>query len=390
MTGSPDFSRTLRQLAADPFRRSLGGLVLAALLLLGWGSWFTLARVAVREPSESARLEVEQAPHPIEAPVAGRLIAVRLALGSEVAEGEVVAELDSEAERLLLVEERRRLAALPGQLAALRRESAAHAEALHASRAEAQKATEQARARQREAQAMAFASSEEASRLGRLRAGERSELELIRSQAEANRRQAAAEALTLDVGRVEWDLRAQDGQHRARLEEVARLALQLEAQLATSQAAVARLEHAIAERQIRAPIAGRIGEVAGLRVGAVVREGDRIGAVVPRGGLRIVAEFAVPRALGRIRPGQPAELRLFGFPWLQYGSVAARVLSAATESRTGQVRVELAVERAPPRIPLEHGLPGVVEVEIERVSPATLVLRAAGRMFGGAPGEGAR
>ena len=32
-------------------------------------------------------------------------------------------------------------------------------------------------------------------------------------------------------------------------------------------------------------------------------------------------------------------------------------------------------------IPLQHGLPGTVEVEVDRVSPAALVLRHAGRML---------
>ena len=39
-----------------------------------------------------------------------------------------------------------------------------------------------------------------------------------------------------------------------------------------------------------------------------------------------------------------------------------------------------AVRKAPGSlIPLEHGLPGVLVVEVERLSPAEMVLRAAGR-----------
>ena len=36
-------------------------------------------------------------------------------------------------------------------------------------------------------------------------------------------------------------------------------------------------------------------------------------------------------------------------------------------------------------IPLQHGLPCAVEVEVERVSPATLLLRIAGARLGGRP-----
>ena len=50
--------------------------------------------------------------------------------------------------------------------------------------------------------------------------------------------------------------------------------------------------------------------------------------------------------------------------------------------RDGNVRVELSVQPdADSRIPLQHGLPGSVEIEIERASPATLVLRAAGKLL---------
>jgi hypothetical protein len=60
-----------------------------------------------------------------------------------------------------------------------------------------------------------------------------------------------------------------------------------------------------------------------------------------------MTDFLPPAALGRIQPGQPARLR---------------------------------PDAAPP-IPLQHGLPGTVEVEVDHVPPATLVLRTAGRLF---------
>jgi hypothetical protein len=105
-------------------------------------------------------------------------------------------------------------------------------------------------------------------------------------------------------------------------------------------------------------------------------------AVVPLGDLHVVADFFPPSALGRIRPGQPTRLRCAGFPWAQYGSLAVTVRRVASEVRDGHVRVELSVdpEGASP-IPLQHGLPGAVEVQVERVAPAALVLRAAGKLL---------
>jgi hypothetical protein len=84
-----------------------------------------------------------------------------------------------------------------------------------------------------------------------------------------------------------------------------------------------------------------------------------------------------------VRPGQPALLRLQGFPWAQYGTVSAQVARVAGEIRDGKVRVELTLSSAPPsRIPFQHALPGSVEVEIDRISPAALILRSAGDLIG--------
>ena len=151
--------------------------------------------------------------------------------------------------------------------------------------------------------------------------------------------------------------------------------------MATSAATIERLEHEIERRHIRAPTAGQLGEAAVLQIGAVVREGDVLGAVLPPGALRVVASFPPPVALGRLHAGQSAQLRLEGFPWTQYGSLAATVTGVAYEVRDGQIRVALALapDIAFP-IPLQHGILGTVEVE--RVAPATLVLRSIGKRLG--------
>ena len=75
-------------------------------------------------------------------------------------------------------------------------------------------------------------------------------------------------------------------------------------------------------------------------------------------------------------------MRLDGFPWTQYGAVRATVETAGNEIREDHLRVELRVDDpASVPAPLQHGLPGTVEVEVETVTPAILSLRAAGRLF---------
>ena len=158
------------------------------------------------------------------------------------------------------------------------------------------------------------------------------------------------------------------------------LAAGLEGDIGVSQTAIARLEAEIERRKLRAPIAGRLGQVAALRPGATVAEGERVALVVPKGELRVVSQFPVATAVGRVRAGQPARVRLDGFPFTAYGTLGASVSGIGTEAEDGLVRVELSVDGArSAAIPIQHGLTGVVEVEVERLSPASLVLRLAGR-----------
>src|SRR5262245_17387722 len=94
------FSRTLRSLAADRPRRSAVSLALGVALLAGWLAWMFVARVAVYVTSPEARVEIDKVAHPIQAPLSGRVVAVSMELGKQVHAGDVLVELDVEAQRL--------------------------------------------------------------------------------------------------------------------------------------------------------------------------------------------------------------------------------------------------------------------------------------------------
>ena len=370
--------------AVDGFRLSLWWILLAAVLLSAWAVWFFIARVTLYEVSVGARLEVSEAAHPVEAQVAGRVRATHVVLGQEVQFGDVLVELDVGAQRLQLEEERARLAALASQPAELRREIKAEEAAKHEDQQAGQIALAQARARYREAEATAQLRVQEAQRIEFLYArAAAAELELLRAKAEVRKNEETINALRLEVGRLERDLQMRVNDRQTRLQRLRLYVTQLEGQIAVTRVTSERLEYEIERRYIRAPVAGRLGEVATLQVGTWVREGARLGAVVPPGTLKVMADFLPSAALGRIQAGQPARLRLEGFPWTQYGAVSATVASVASEVRDGRVRVELAVRpEAAPLIPLQHGLPGTIEVEVDHVSPATLGLRTAGLLLG--------
>jgi multidrug resistance efflux pump len=142
------------------------------------------------------------------------------------------------------------------------------------------------------------------------------------------------------------------------------------------------LKQRIALHVVRAPIRGRVAHAAPLKPGAVVSAGTRLCTVVPAGAVRIVSFFPVATSAGRLHRGQPARLRLSAFPWTKYGVLRATVDRVGQEPREGLLRVELSLlPRQRTAIPIQHGLAGLVEVEVEKVSPLTLVLDAAGRFM---------
>ncbi len=374
----------MRALEVDGCSRSVAGLLLSIALLGGWVAWGCLARVAVYEVTQSARLEVDRAVHPIATPLAGRVAATHLVVDQEVQVGEVLVELDVEAQRLQREEARVRLAALADQLVARRRELAAEEAALQGERQAARLALDEARARHHEAKVAAGSAEAEAELYTRLQArGLAARLDLMRSQAEVQKRWGAVDTLRLTVSRLEGEQQTRARDRLARLEQLKREVVQLEGERAVATVTLERLGHEIEQRRIRAPVTGRLGEVANLQPGTVVHAGDTLGVVLPPSTLRVVAYFPPAAALGRLHPNQPARLRLAGFPWTQYGSLAATVARVAHEARNGQIRVELSILPDPVSvIPLQHGLPGTVEVEVERVAPMTLVLRAIGKRLG--------
>lgn len=379
------FSRSMRALEADGFRRWGVTLALAALVLAGWGAWFLLARVAVYEVSRAARLESTEEAHPVDARVAGRVVATRLEVGRVVKKGELLAEVESDTQRLQLAEEEARLRIIAPQLEAALGEIRSERRALGHAKQGVQETLEEARARHREATAAKALADAQLVRRNRLLAGGHvSASEVDQARADAHQRKAAAEALALAVGRLEWDQRIARSDRRTRVQHVRRDLAVLQGEVQTRRATIARLRFEIEKHRIVAPIAGRLGEVSLLRVGSVLKEGDRLCTVVPPGGVKVVADFLPAGAVGRVKAGQSARLRMDGFPWAQYGIIAAEVMAVSSEPRNGQIRVELRLgQTGPTPIPLQHGLPGSVEVEIERVSPATLVLRAAGQLLSG-------
>ena len=376
------FSRTCRSLANDTSRYAFLVWGLVTALLAAWLCRLTFANVTVYELSESARLEVAQAAHPIAALLPGKILSTSVQLGRHVEAGEVLVEFDARSERLRLKEEEARLGSIPPQLQALERQLADEEKAANQALTVTSSAVEHARARHQEALAAASFAEENSLRLSQLSASGRVvEIELLRARAEAAKARSSADALSFEINRLTADAFGKANERSAALQALRREVADLKGQGEVATATIARLRQDIEKHIIRAPIAGVIGEAPSLDVGAFVDEGGVLASIVPSGRLRVVADFVPARVLGRVTPGQPARMRLDGFPWAQFGTVALKVERVSSEIRGGRIRIELLPDVGQDSKLLQHGLPGSVEVEIERTTPLLLALRAAGQML---------
>ena len=342
-----------------------------------------LAVVPVDEGTDQARLEVSHAAHPLAAIVPGRVKQTALQLGRTVTEGDVLLELDATDSQLALRAKQALVTSLESRRVALEKEIDAERATLESQKQGRVVGRDEAQAKITQAQSHAKFAAGQAERAKKLHASNTIPIaEAEKLFAEAETSAAALTEVQAALQRMDRDRLALENERQTRIVRLERETVELQGESDIELAAIQRLEHDISEHQLRAPISGRIGEVVEVRVGSVIAVAQKLGAIIPPGSPRAVAQFS-PVVVGRLKPGQPARLRLAGFPWTQYGTVPAKVSNIDTEPRDGLIRVELTLHPLPTsRIPLEHGLTGSVEIEVERVTPAVLLLRASGQYLG--------
>lgn len=373
------FSSSLRQLQRSRPWATVLPIVAGTILLSLWGIWSALARVPVYEISNNARIESGASTHPVQAAVDGPITSLRLTLGDIVSAGQPLIELDAAPTQRRLEEKQRRLEALERQQRALETRVAALRAEREVVRTAEKVSLAEARERVTGTQAELRAAEDVAQRRRALDGqGLVARSEVEQAESEASRLGAASRESQLATARVEAEARGRERRHEAELDAAVADLAELAADLADARAAVLELQHQYESRVIRAPITGRVGETANLKVGQFVRAGETLASVVSDGVPHVVAEFVATGALGRVHPGQQAYMRLDAYPWQEYGLLAATVRSVSEEPRAGMVRVELdPIVASAPQLPLRHGLSGTVEIDVERISPAALVLRRA-------------
>ena len=379
------FSQTIRILASDSPRPAYWVWVIAGSFLMGWALWFCGTSVNVYQLSQRARLEVRQAPHQLDAMLAGQIASTALKIGDDVSEGQVLVELDSSRDRLKLAEEEARLAGTVARIESMQREIAAREQAKGEDVEMARAAIDVAKARSQESQVTIDFSKGAEQRQGQLlSAGVGAKVEALKAAAETQKAIASQRGWEAEAQRIEREAKSKEFQNNAQIAALQNALASIQGDVAISRATIQRLRSELEKFQMRAPVSGRLADVGPHRIGSYVAEGQRLATILPRGDLIIVAEFMPSVAFGRILPGQRAHLRLDGYSWVQYGAIEAIVTNVAGEIRDGLVRVELSVEGLPnDAIRLQHGLPGTIEVITEKATPAQLLMRTTGLLISG-------
>jgi len=348
--------------------------------------------------SSQGRIEPHNAVYRLEPPAAGRVVRSMLNLDEEVKAGDLLIEFDTRSERLELEQSKATSAAAEQELTVIRAQLANKKDEFAASglvdevavREEVEKEGEIA-PRHRLAEQRAQLAQQSPS-------GSVSELEKLERRTEVDSLAYASRAQSLAIVRLKREQAVKRETLTAQLLGLQREELRSEGQLRELKVTIDRLQYQIDKKHYPAPASGRLVDVVELAAGDFIADGQRLGTILATDAeVRVRARFP-KEMVGLIQPGQTAQLKLDGYPWTIYGTVPARIarvgtepgINATPEAIPGTVRVELDIQApADPRIQLRHGMTAEVDVEIARVSPIALLLRALGEwhVAGPAPEE---
>lgn len=358
----------------------------ATALLVAWGAWMVLSRTTVYAVSDDGRLLAAGAASPIQTPIAGVIVASHLTLGADVRAGEILAELDSSAERLRRDEEEVRRLGLTQAVESLERIIEAERGLAGATARASATRVSSAAARARSAQEIAAFSRQQDEAMRKLKdASLVSGLEALKAAEEMQRQRGQVSVSNAETALAAADLERSRRETTVRLLNLQKELIDLKARIAASRVVMAELDWEVARRKLRAPVDGTVADVLALPEGSAVGASQTIATVVPRTTMRWVAHFPAREAVGRLHPGQHARIRLDAFPWTAYGVLGARVVAVGSEPREQRVRVELELTGENQNVPLSHGMTGVTDVEVEELSPLRLVMRLSGQALQGRP-----
>jgi hemolysin D len=382
------FQRTLRSLngyesGTRALLVSLGVVAVGGLL-----SWTFGASIPLLKVSTQGRIEPHNAVHRLEPPEAGRVVRSLLELDKQVNVGDLLIEFDAKEQQLALAQSNATAGALKRDLVALEAQLAGKHAELTANRLVDDATLREASAKERELGPRRRLAEQKDQLAQNSPVGSTSELEKLERHTEVEELEHTRQTLGLGLLRLQREHVVRRDALTAQVLGLERERSKILGQLAELETAIERLEYQIDKKQLRAPAAGRLVDVVELASGDYIAQGQRLGTILAAGSPRVRVRARFPKeTVGIVRAGQSAQLKLDGYPWTIYGTVPAQVTRVGTEpgivatpeATPGTVRVELELRAAAdPRIELQHGLTTTVEIEVARMSPAALLLRAIG------------
>jgi multidrug resistance efflux pump len=354
-------------------------------LLLGWGIWFFFKEITVYSVSDQARLEQEQNTVHVSTQSTGRVVAITASLGDTLREGDLLIELDTRAFDLDLDGDLRVSQSLSDQLLGIEREERLRDKKFtedDKALSDQLKLLQEQHKLQMNNQQIQADVAERYERL--LKKQQSSELDYL--AAKRTYQQMAMATLASEAAiRATHDRREQlASEYQLSMSELEQRRADLHRQLAEVDTRIQQSTLAVDEQRLRAPISGKLASLADIQEGEVLVAGQQIATLQAEGNITVQAFFSPALALGHIRSGQSARVKLDGFSWARYGQLQARVERVASAVQKGKILVELSLRgEIPPQLPLLHDLPARVEIATGVKTPYQLLLQSAGDFLSG-------
>ena len=202
----------------------------------------------------------------------------------------------------------------------------------------------------------------------------------MRSESEARQRSETAEANRIAATRVGAEQRLDESDRLAHVEQLNREAVALEGEAGRS-TGNRRRRARDRSAPVRAPVAGASAMSPRSRLGAVVDEGDASPRRSPGASCASSPLSLPPSGRAACSRASPRACASTAFRGRSTARCARRRARRAARRATGACASSSSRAASPRAIPLQHGLPGRIEVEVERRRRLALVLRAAGRLL---------
>ncbi|WP_444889360.1 HlyD family secretion protein [Microbulbifer sp. DLAB2-AA] len=358
---------------------------LGVFLLLGWGIWFFFKEITVYSVSDQARLEQEQNTVHVSTQSTGRVVAITASLGDTLREGDLLIELDTRAFDLDLDGDLRVSQSLSDQLLGIEREERLRDKKFtedDKALSDQLKLLQEQHKLQINNQQIQADVAERYERL--LKKQQSSELDYLAAK-RTYQQMAMATLASKAAIRATHDRREQlASEYQLSMSELEQRRADLQRQLAEVDTRIQQSTLAVDEQRLRAPISGKLASLADIQEGEVLVAGQQIATLQAEGNITVQAFFSPALALGHIRSGQSARVKLDGFSWARYGQLQARVERVASAVQKGKILVELSLRgEIPPQLPLLHDLPARVEIATGVKTPYQLLLQSAGDFLSG-------